>query len=136
MTVKTVTAPSIGGTYSSTTVHGTAARGFVFVTGQIGNSPGTDPVDRPEEIGELGSIEDQAVRVCENVKAILEAAGTSLEHVVKRNVYITHLADYEPVYRVFERYFPHKVASTGVICALVPQSARVELDVIAALPGD
>src|SRR5262249_13607257 len=52
-------APRIGGTYSTTTAHGTKAGGYVFVTGQIANKPGTDPVKRPEQVGELGSVEDQ-----------------------------------------------------------------------------
>ena len=124
----------IGGTYSKTTVHGVRAGDFVFVTGQIANRPGTEPADTPLDRVELGTIEEQTVQVIENVKAILEEAGSDLAHVVKRNVYLTHLTDYEPVYQVMERYFTEPVASTGVIAGLVPHSARVEIDVIAVVP--
>ena len=58
MKKETVISPKIGGSYSKTTVHATKAGGFVFVTGQIGNKPGTTPVDDPQEIVELGSIEE------------------------------------------------------------------------------
>ena len=129
-----VDAPRIGRSYSATTAHGTKAGGFVFVTGQVANRPGSDPLRQPEAVGEMGTIEDQTVQVLENIKAILEAAGTSFDHVVKRNVYLTHLGDFEPVYRIMERYFTTKVASTGVITGLVPVSARVEIDVIAVVP--
>ena len=64
----------IGGSYTTTTIHGTKAGGFVFVTGQIGNKPGTAPAKTPHEIVELGSIEEQTIQVMENVKAILEEA--------------------------------------------------------------
>ncbi len=129
-----ITSPAIGGTYSTTTAHGTVAGGFVFVTGQVGNKPGSDPLAEAEKADEMGSIEEQAVQVCENVKAVLEEAGTTFDHVVKRNVYLTHLGDYRPIYKVLERYFPSKCASTGVVSGLIPASARLELDVIAILP--
>lgn len=129
-----VTAAGIGGTYSATTAHGTVARGFVFVTGQVANRPGSDPGWNDDESQDWGSIEEQTIRVMENVKAILEEAGSSLEHVVKRNVYLTHVGDFERSYEVMERYFPTPVASTGVLTGLVPTGARIEVDVIAVVP--
>lgn len=129
-----ITAATIGGTYSGTTAHATSARGFVFVTGQVANKPGLDPREHPDEAQDWGTIEEQTIRVMENVKAILEEAGTSMEHVVKRNVYLTHVGDFEPSYKVMERYFPSKVASTGVLTGLVPTGARIEVEVIAVVP--
>ncbi|MGH7318904.1 MAG: RidA family protein [Candidatus Rokuibacteriota bacterium] len=134
MAKQVITAPQIGGTYSTTTAHGTKAGGFVFVTGQVANKSGSDPLKRPDEIGEMGSIEQQTVQVLENIKAVLAAAGTSFDQVVKRNVYLTHLGDFKAVYTIMERYFPSKVASTGVLTGLIPASARVEIDVIAVIP--
>ncbi len=131
-----VISPKIGGSYSKTTVHATKAGGFVFVTGQIGNKPGTTPVDNPQEIVELGSLEEQTVQIIENIKAILEEAGTNLENVVKRNVYLTNNAEFQKVYEIMERYFTSPVASTGIIAGLVPPSSRVEIDVIAVIPED
>ena len=124
----------IGGSYSKTTVHGTSAAGLLFVTGQVANKPDTKPSGDPLAQVELGGIEEQTVQVMENVKAILEEAGTDFDHVLKRNVYITHVSDFEPVYAVMERYFSSPVASTGVITGLVPPSSRVEVDVIVAIP--
>jgi 2-iminobutanoate/2-iminopropanoate deaminase len=129
-----IQSPKIGGTYSRTTCHGTKAGGFVFVTGQIANKPGTAPAATPHELVELGTLEEQTVQILENIKAILEEAGTSLDNVVKRNVYLTNNAEFSQVYKIFERYFPSPVASTGVIAGLVPPSSRLEIDVIAVVP--
>ena len=72
----------------------------------------------------------------ENIEAILEEAGSSLENVVKRNVYLTNNAEFQKVYEVMERYFTSPVASTGIIAGLIPPSSRVEIDVIAIVPDD
>ncbi|MEE9248537.1 MAG: RidA family protein, partial [Dehalococcoidia bacterium] len=63
-----------------------------------------------------------------------EEAGTSFDNVVKRNVYLTHVADFEGVYKVMERYFTSPMASTGILAGLIPPSARLEIDLIAAIP--
>jgi 2-iminobutanoate/2-iminopropanoate deaminase len=132
MNKEIVNASELARTYWPSSAHATRAGDFVFVTGQVANKPGTDPRDRKEV--EMGTLEEQTVRVLENIKAILEAAGTSLANVVKRNVYLTHQGDFQPVFTILERYFPSPVASTGVITGLVPASARVEIDVIAFVP--
>jgi enamine deaminase RidA (YjgF/YER057c/UK114 family) len=76
-----VNSPKIARTYRPTSAHATRARGdLVFVTGQIANKPGSDPRTTSEP--DLGTLEEQTVRVLENIKAILEEAGTSFEHVV------------------------------------------------------
>lgn len=135
MKKKIIRSPKIGGSYSSTSVHATAAGGFLFVTGQVGNLPRSTPADNPVGPVEMGDIEEQTVRTMENMKAILEEAGTDFAHVVKRNVYMTHVGDFEKIYAVMARYFPQPVASTGVVTGLVPPSARVEVDVIAIIPN-
>ena len=134
MKKQTIVSDKIGGSYSRTTVHATSASGLVFVTGQVANKPGTSPSGDPLAQVELGGLEEQTVQVLENIKAILKEAGTNFEHVLKRNVYITHVSDFETVYAIMERYFESPVASTGVLTGLVPPSARVEIDVIAAIP--
>lgn len=131
-----VRSDKIGGSYTNTTIHATRTSGLLFVTGQIANRPGTAPAGSPLAQIELGSIEEQTVQVMENVKAILEEAGTTFDNVLKRNVYIPHLADFETVYGIMERYFPSGVASTGVLAGLIPPGARVEVDVIAAIPEE
>jgi 2-iminobutanoate/2-iminopropanoate deaminase len=134
MKVEVLKSSLAGGTYSRTTAQGTKAGNLVFITGQVANRPGTSPSDDAAAVGEMGTIEQQTVQVMENVKALLDAAGTSLDHVVKRNVYLTHASDFQPVYSILERYFKAPVASTGVITGLIPTSARVEIDVIAVMP--
>ncbi len=129
-----VNSPKIAPAFVKTSAHGVKAGNFLFVTGQVANKPGIDPKEGREKIGEMGSIEEQAVQVMENIKAILEEAGTSFDNVVKRNAYLTHVEDFDPVYKIMERYFTSPVASTGVLTGLVPMSSRVEVDVIAILP--
>ena len=129
----TLRSNKIGGSYSSTTIHATEASGLLFVTGQVANRPGTNPEGSPLAQVELGTLEEQTIQVMENLKAILEEAGTNFDNVLKRNVYITHVADFEPIYSIMEDYFPSGVASTGVVAGLVPPSARIEVDVIAAI---
>ena len=131
--VEVLFSPTIGRGYSTTTAHGTKASGFVFVTGQVAVRPGQQGVEARGEIGEMGTLEEQTVRVMENVKAILEEAGTTLEHVVKRNIYLTHAGDFDGVHEVLERYF-RPLATTTVVAGLIPPSARLEIEVIAVLP--
>ena len=132
MPKKVINSNKIVRSFRKSTAHGTVARGLVFVTGQVPNKRNMDP--RKGKQYEMGGIEEQTIQVMENVKAILKSAGTDLNHVLKRNVYITHAGDFDAVYTILDRYFPSGVASTGVITGLVPTSARVEIDVIATLP--
>ena len=131
--VDVLISPKIGRGYSTTTAHGTKANGFVFVTGQVAVQPGQDGSKARAGIGEMGTLEEQTVRVMENVKTILEEAGTTLEHVVKRNIYLTHAGDFDGVHDVLERYF-QPIATTTVVAGLIPPSSRVEIEVIAVLP--
>lgn len=123
-----------GGSPSATTVHAVEAGGFVFVTGQVANRVGTASATDFASGMEFGTAEQQTVQVMENVKAILEEAGTDFAHVVKRNVYMTHVGDFETIYAAMARYFPEPVASTGVVTGLLPASARVEVEIIAVIP--
>ena len=131
--VDVLISPKIGRGYSTTTAHGTKANGFVFVTGQVAVQPGQDGSKARAQISEMGTLEEQTVRVMENVKTILEEAGTTLEHVVKRNIYLTHAGDFDGVHDVLERYF-QPIATTTVVVGLIPPSSRVEIEVIAVLP--
>jgi 2-iminobutanoate/2-iminopropanoate deaminase len=131
--VEILFSPNVGRGYSTTTAHGTKANGFVFVTGQVAVKPGQDGRKDPNAIGEMGTLEEQTVRVLENIKEILEHAGTSFEYVVKRNIYLTHSSDFDPVHKILERYFK-PVATTTVMAGLIPVSSRLEIDVIAVVP--
>ena len=120
--ISTAEAPQAIGPYSQAIEAG----GFVFVSGQIPLIPAT---------GELveGSVEVQTARVLENLKAILEAAGSSLENVVKTTVYITNMDDFAKVNGIYGQYFQENPpARVCVEVSKLPKGALVEIDVIAA----
>ena len=120
--ISTAEAPQAIGPYSQAIEAG----GFVFVSGQIPLIPAT---------GELveGSVEVQTARVLENLKAILEAAGSSLENVVKTTVYITNMDDFTKVNGIYGQYFQENPpARVCVEVSKLPKGALVEIDVIAA----
>jgi 2-iminobutanoate/2-iminopropanoate deaminase len=117
-------APAPVGPYSQAVAHG----GLLFVSGQIPLDPHTGAlVD--------GDIEAQTQRVISNLRAILEAAGTSLSRVVRTTVYVTDLAHFGRVNEVYARFFsgdPAPARATLQVAAL-PLGAAVEIDAIAAL---
>ena len=132
MRKEVVNSSKVGKAFSNTTCHATKAGGFIFITGQVANPPsiGGDPHTAPE----MGGIEEQAGQVMENLKAILEEAGSSFDNVLKRNVYLTHVGDFDGVYKVMEKYFRSPMASTGILAGLIPPSARLEIELIAVIP--
>ena len=81
-----------------------------------------------------GDIARQTERVLENLKGIVEAAGSSLSRAVKTTVYLADLADFAAMNEVYARYFPERPpARSTVQVARLPRDARVEIDLIAAL---
>jgi len=99
--------------------------GFVFVSGQ-------GPVD--PETGEVlrGDITSQTELVLSNVRAILEAAGSSLDRVVKTNVYLDRIEDFAAMNAVYATFFPENPpARTTIEAANLPLGIGVEIDVIA-----
>ena len=124
--VRAPEAPAPVGPYSQAVVAG----GFVFASGQIPLDPAT---------GKLvsGEIEAQTERVLDNLRAVLEAAGSSLDQVVRASVYLVDLAVFPRVNAVYARYFgsdPKPARSTVQVAAL-PLGAQVEIDVIAHISG-
>ena len=101
------------------------AGGFIFISGQIPLDPQTQQlVD--------GDVARQTERVLENLKGIVEAAGSSLARAVKTTVYLADLADFAAMNEVYGRYFPsHPPARATVQVARLPKDARVEIDLIA-----
>ena len=85
-------APFQGAPYSQ----GIANGGFVFVSGQLGVDPGGNMVE--------GGISEQTEQVMKNLSAILEAAGTSLENVVKATIFLVDLGDFQALNEVYGRY--------------------------------
>ena len=121
--VHTDGAPAAIGPYSQAIV----SDGYVFTAGQIALDPAT---------GELvkGGVEAQAERVLDNLKAVLEAAGSSLNDVVKTTMYLADIADFVAVNGVYARFFKEPYpARSAVQAAALPKGARVEIDAIARL---
>jgi 2-iminobutanoate/2-iminopropanoate deaminase len=101
--------------------------GFIFVSGQVALDPKT---------GEFvaGDIRQQTERTLNNIKAILEAAGANLHHVVKTTVFLKDLAEFTAMNEVYGRYFSSAPpARSTVQVARLPKEALVEIEVIAAV---
>ncbi len=121
--VKTRKAPEAIGPYCQ----GVAVGGFLFVSGQIPLDPATGGMVE-------GGIADQVERVLENLKEILQAGGAGLERVVKTTVYLTDLAEFAEMNRVYARYFgPQPPARSTVQVSALPRNAKVEIEAVAAL---
>jgi len=101
------------------------ANGFVFVSGQIALDP------RTQELVP-GDITAQTERALENVRAILQAAGSSLEKVVRTTVFLVDMNEFASMNQVYARYFRQDFpARSTVQAARLPRDVRVEIDVIA-----
>lgn len=101
------------------------ANGFIFVSGQGAVDPAT---------GQLieGGIAQQAARTLDNLKAIVEAAGSFLDHAVKVSVFLKDMNDFDAMNEVYSRYFPqNRPARTTVEVARLPKDIRIEIDLIA-----
>ncbi len=114
-------APPKAGPYS----HAVTMNGFVFVSGQ-------GPIDSSTNQVVGRTIQEQTRQVLENIKFILERAGTDLEHVVKVNVYLQNLSDFGLFNQEYEKYFPvDQPVRTTVGADLL--NILVEIDCIAGL---
>ena len=120
--INTGQAPTPVGPYSQAVVCG----GFVFCSGQIAIEPGTGILaDR--------DIESETIRIMENLKAVLEAAGSSLDRVVKTTIFLRDMGDFARVNEVYGSCFPsNPPARSTVQAAALPKGVRVEIECIAA----
>jgi 2-iminobutanoate/2-iminopropanoate deaminase len=114
-------APKAIGPYSQ----GIKAGGFVFVSGQVALDPKTG-----EMVG--SDVAAQTERVLQNLRAIVEAAGSDLDRVVKATVYLRTMADFAAMNQVYAKYFKSEPPSRATVAvAGLPKDALVEIDVIA-----
>lgn len=121
--IATSKAPGAIGPYSQAV----RAGGLVFCSGQI-------PLDPTSGEMVCGSIEDETTRVMENLRGVLEAAGTDFSQVAKTTIYLTDMADFPAVNHVYGSYFPVlKPARVTVAVAALPRCARVEIEAIAVV---
>lgn len=119
--ISTDRGPSAIGPYSQAI----KANGLLFVSGQIPLDPAT---------GKLvdGDVRVQTERVMENLKGIVEAAGSALDRVVKTTVYLKDIGDFTAMNETYARYFPsNPPARATVEVARLPRDVRVEIELIA-----
>jgi 2-iminobutanoate/2-iminopropanoate deaminase len=120
-TIATQLAPKAIGPYCQAVI----SNGFAFLSGQIPLDPVT---------GQLvpGDVAAQTDRVLQNLKAVLEACGSSLARVVKTTVFLKNLGDFGAMNEVYARYFPEDPpARSTVEAARLPRDVSVEIDAIA-----
>jgi 2-iminobutanoate/2-iminopropanoate deaminase len=121
--VSTGGAPQAIGPYSQ----GTIVNGFVFTAGQVALDPATGDVV-------AGGAAQQTERVMQNLSAILKAAGSGLDRVVKTTVFLTDMADFAAMNEVYAKAFgDHRPARSTVAVASLPKGVRVEIEAIATL---
>jgi 2-iminobutanoate/2-iminopropanoate deaminase len=124
-TISTNNAPGAIGPYSQAVKMGD----FLFVSGQLPIYPGTN--EMPE------SVAQQTKQSLENVKAILEAAGSDLHHVVKTTVFLKDMNTFTQMNEVYQSYFTENYpARSAVEVARLPKEALVEIEVIACVPNN
>lgn len=117
--VNTDKAPAAIGPYSQ----GFEVNGFVFTSGQIPVNPETG--EAPE------GIEAQAEQSCKNVAAILEAAGTGLDKVIKTTCFLADMGDFAKFNEVYAKYFTEKPARSCVAVKTLPNNLLCEIEAIA-----
>lgn len=118
--IYTENAPAAIGPYSQAI----KTNGFVFTSGQIALDPATGEVV-------AGRISEQTVRICENLKAVLAEAGSSLDKVVKTTCFLADMNDFSAFNNVYGQYFTQKPARSCVAVKTLPKGVLAEVEVIA-----
>lgn len=121
--ISTEKAPKAIGPYSQAVI----SNGWAFLSGQIPLDPATNQLIE-------GGIAAQTERVLENLKSVLEAAGTSLDRVVKTTVYLKDMGEFAAMNEVYGRYFSsNPPARATVQAAKLPRDVSVEIECIATV---
>lgn len=122
--IQTEHAPAAIGAYSQAI----RVNGFVYTAGQVALDPRTGTLI-------LGGVNEQARRVLENMSAILEAAGSSLDHVVKTTVFLTDMSNFAAMNEVYKQFFSSDTppARSTIQVAGLPLGAMVEMECVAVL---
>lgn len=120
--VYTPNAPEAIGPYSQAIKSGN----LVFTSGQIPINPASGNI-------EAVTIEEQTEQVCRNIKAVLEAAGTSMDKVVKTVCFLSDMEHFAAFNAVYAKYFTGKPARSCVAVKTLPRNVLVEVDTIAQI---
>ena len=119
-TIHTDNAPAAIGPYSQAI----AVNGLVYTSGQIALNPKTGTLEGT-------GIEAQTEQAIQNLKAVLEAAGSGLNNVVKTTCFLQRMSDFAAFNAVYEKHFPGKPARSCVEVAALPKGALVEIEAVA-----
>jgi 2-iminobutanoate/2-iminopropanoate deaminase len=123
--ISTEQAPAAVGPYSQ----GVCAGDYIFTAGQLGLVPDTKAFAGPD-------IESQTRQALENLKAVLEAGGSCLEHVVKTTVFLADMGEFARMNAVYAEFFPKSPpARSAVQVAALPLGGRVEIEAVAEACG-
>lgn len=120
-TISTDKAPAAIGPYSQAKV----VNGFVFTSGQIPVNPATGII--------ADGISEQTKQSCENVKALLEAAGSDMSKVVKTVCFLSDIANFAAFNEVYAKYFTSSPARSCVAVKDIPKGCLVEIEAIAII---
>ena len=118
--VNTNKAPAAIGPYSQAII----SNGLVYSSGQIPVDPATGNID-------AACIEVQAEQAIKNLSAVLEAAGSGLDKVIKTTCFLKNIKDFSAFNEIYEKYFPNKPARSCVEVSALPKGALVEIEAIA-----
>jgi 2-iminobutanoate/2-iminopropanoate deaminase len=122
--IATQAAPKAVGPYSQAIVAG----GLVFLSGQIPLDPGTGKLIESPDVG------NHVRRVMDNLRAVLEAAGSGLDKALKATIYLADIADFPEVNRAYAAYFGEAPPARATVqVGALPLGARVEIDMIAGV---
>jgi 2-iminobutanoate/2-iminopropanoate deaminase len=120
--IETDRAPAAIGPYSQGIIYG----GLLYASGQIPISPETGAVTG-------ATIEEQTAQVIENIKAVLLAAGTSIDRVIKTTCFLKNISDFPAFNSIYAAHFTSKPARSTVQVAALPKDALVEIEVTAVI---
>lgn len=119
-TLHTENAPAAIGPYSQAKI----VNGILYASGQIAINPATSEV-------EASTIEGQTELVCKNIGALLQAAGSSFDKVIKTTCFLKNMSDFATFNGIYGNYFTSKPARSCVAAAALPKDVLVEVEVIA-----
>ncbi len=120
--IHTDKAPAAIGPYSQAV----AVNGILYTSGQIPIEPRSGKI-------ESTTIEEQTEQAIQNLKAILEAAGSDLGHAIKTTCFLQRMSDFAAFNAVYEKHFPTKPARSCVEVAALPKGALVEIEAVAII---